>query len=154
EVVSSEIFDTPLEVSEYPFQSDGQHALAKIDIAASADGANGAPLGLSWVFTRHGAQPRQGAEEVRQVDSASADIYAVGTDSAEQFAASTDMTALQVEPGGEPVSVYAYFEAPTSDSVDLDIPFLGYVPNVPVEDLGAEDDFTVAASELDVGEDF
>ncbi len=154
EVINTEFFDTPLEVSVYPIQSDGQHALAQIDVAASSDGAGAEPLDLTWVFTRDGAQPSQGAEDLRLVDRAGAEIYTVAADSAEQFAASTDINALQVEPGGEPVSVYAYFEAPTIDSVDLDIPFLGYVPSVPVEDLGAEDEFTVTASDLDVGEDF
>src|SRR5690625_6934376 len=43
DVINTEVFDTPREVTADPVQSDGQHALAQIDVASSADGATGEP---------------------------------------------------------------------------------------------------------------
>src|SRR5690625_191168 len=151
-VIETDFLSVPFEMSVYPIQSDGDLALVQVDLlrqSAAGQAGGDDKLDLGRVLSRDGARPGKGAEYLRLIDRPAKTVYAVAQDEAEEFAGSKDRANQQLEVG-ETTSVFAYFSAPTANSIDLDVPHLGYVPNVPVVALADDGQFAVPASEFEV----
>lgn len=151
QVIETEYFDAPITMSVYPVQSDGEHLLAQIELEYGA-GGEGQPLDLNQVLTRKTAMPAKGVEDIRLVDRAAGKIYLAAKDQQDQVAGTTEGADLQLEPGGEPVTLFAYFATAASESVDLHVPYLGYVADLPVVSLESDGEFASPLSELGVGD--
>lgn len=146
-VVETDYFGNAITMSVYPIQAYNDQYLAQIDLELAADAEE---VDLTWVLSRDSKKAADSVSDLRLVDREGRKIYEVATDSAEAVAGTNERADLQIEPGGEPASLFAYFAGPEAESLDLLVPLLGYVADIPVTQISAEDEFAVAAADFGV----
>lgn len=138
---------TDIEVAVFPLRSDGELALARLDFRAPA--SNSTAVELQEILSRD-SKSYAGVETVRLIDRENEVIYLAAADASGDFAATSDKSRFRIEAGGEPYSHYVYFSSPPGASTDLHIPFLGYVPNVPIEQIDAGEQLSDLAPDVQI----
>src|SRR5690625_1844421 len=129
--VDAEYFGTPIEVSVYPAQREGETLLAQIDLELGQSGQS-EPVNLANALSRQSTQAAKGVEDVRLIDRDEGRVYLAAYDAEENVAGTSGRSNLQLEPGDGAVSLDVFFEGTTGNQVDIHLPNIAYPPDVPV----------------------
>jgi len=135
----------PLRLEIAPVRVADGVALLSVDYSLGEGAEDGASVAIGQLLQP--ATGPSGVGAVRLLDLASATVLLPGTDGSKQPAATRDALILTAD---APVHSDALYAAPESDTVDVLFPYLGLVPDVPVEDA---EDGTLAVTPEDLGRD-
>lgn len=133
QVVQTEFFGTPLDISVYPVIADAEQLFVHFEVEVKHfDG--GEAFNLGRALTRDSAKAATTVKDLRLVDRESSTLFAVARDGSDVVAGTNQMNDFRIEPDEGSGEVFAFFAGSVGTTVDLDIPFLTYVADLPVID--------------------
>jgi len=141
QTVDVEFFGAQARLSIYPIERSGEALLADIEVEPT-----GAPtIDLKSALSRQTTAFASGAEDLRLVDREAGRVV-LAAQNAQLQPVGTKFARFDATEEGQTLSIL--FSAQVGDSVDLHVPNLGYIADIPVYDTEDPADFDRRLSEL------